>query len=110
MSSVESPLRPEPRPDRARPGSSARETQIFVGRGETTLSFEEFRKLLSQRLGMPEEKFTPEASFLDDLAVDSIRMVELILEFERMGIKIPPESVWDIQKVGDAYNFYLKYA
>jgi acyl carrier protein len=74
------------------------------------LSFEEFRKLLAQRLGMPEEKFAPKASFLDDLAIDSIRMVELILEFERMGIKIPPESVWDIQTVGDAYNFYLKYA
>jgi acyl carrier protein len=74
------------------------------------LSFEEFRKLLAQRLGMPIEKFVPNASFLDDLAIDSIRMVELFLEFERMGIKIPAESVWDIQRVGDAYNFYLKYA
>jgi len=59
---------------------------------------------------MPEEKFTPKASFLDDLGVDSIRMVELVLEFERIGIKIPPESVWDIQTGGDAYDFYLKYA
>jgi acyl carrier protein len=74
------------------------------------MSFEEFRKLLAGRLGMPVEKFTPKATFLDDLAVDSIRMVELILEFERMGVKIPADKVWDIQTVEDAYNFYVKYA
>lgn len=76
----------------------------------TKWSLEEFREMLARRLGMPVEKFVPQASFLDDLGIDSIRMVEMFLEFERMGINIPPESAWDIQTVGDAYNFYLKQA
>jgi len=71
-------------------------------------SFEEFTGVLARRTGMPVEKFTPQASFLDDLGFDSIRMTELVLEFERMGINIPTESIWDIQTVGDAYNFYLR--
>ena len=64
--------------------------------------------MLSKRLGMPVERFVPEATFLDDLGIDSVRMVELVLEFERMGISIPPESTWDIRTVGDAYDFYLQ--
>jgi acyl carrier protein len=71
-------------------------------------SFDEFRTMIAERLGIPAERIVAEASFLDDLAIDSVRMVELLLEFERLGIEIPPESVWDLQTVGDAYQFYLK--
>jgi acyl carrier protein len=71
-------------------------------------SFDEFRAMIAERLGIPAERIVAEASFLDDLAIDSVRMVELLLEFERLGIEIPPESVWDLQTVGDAYDFYLK--
>ena len=71
-------------------------------------TFEEFQELLSKRMGLPVERFTPEASFLDDLGIDSIRMTELMLEFDRLGINIPPEAVWDLQTVGDAYGFLIK--
>jgi acyl carrier protein len=71
-------------------------------------TFEEFQEMLSKRMGIPIDRFTPNASFLDDLGIDSIRMTELILEFDRLGINIPPEAVWDLQTVGDAYNFYVK--
>jgi acyl carrier protein len=73
-------------------------------------TFEEFQEMLSKRMGIPIERFAPNASFLDDLGIDSIRMTELILEFDRLGINIPPEAVWDLQTVGDAYNFYVKNA
>jgi len=71
-------------------------------------TFEEFQEMLANRMGMPVEKFHEKASFLDDLGIDSIRMTELILEFDRLGINIPPEAVWDLQTVGDAYKFYIK--
>jgi len=74
------------------------------------MTFDEFRKMLAQRLGMPEAKFQPKATFLDDLGIDSIRMVELLLEFEGMGVKVPIEKAWEIQTVEDAYNFYQQYA
>lgn len=71
-------------------------------------TFEEFQEMLANRMGMPVERFHEGASFLDDLGIDSIRMTELILEFDRLGLNIPPESVWDLQTVGDAYKFYQK--
>jgi acyl carrier protein len=71
-------------------------------------TFEEFQEMLANRMGMPVERFHESASFLDDLGIDSIRMTELILEFDRLGINIPPEAVWDLQTVGDAYKFYKK--
>jgi len=71
-------------------------------------TFEEFQEMLAKRMGMPVERFHKDASFLDDLGIDSIRMTELILEFDRLGINIPPEAVWDLQTVGDAYKFYNK--
>ena len=73
-------------------------------------SFKEFQEMLADRMGMPVERFHENASFLDDLGIDSIRMAELILEFDRLGLEIPPESIWDLQTVGDAYKFYEQNA
>ena len=73
------------------------------------LGFDAFQELLASRLGLPNEKLSREASLIDDLAIDSVRMVELLLEFDRMGAAIPEEAVWDIQTVGDAYDAYARY-
>ena len=73
-------------------------------------SFKEFQEMLADRMGLPVERFHENSSFLDDLGIDSIRMAELILEFDRLGLEIPPESIWDLQTVGDAYKFYEQNA
>jgi acyl carrier protein len=70
------------------------------------MSFDEFRNIMADALIMNPEQLKPEASFITDLAVDSIRFVELYLKFQEMGIDIPEDAVWEIQTVGDAYNFY----
>lgn len=70
------------------------------------LSFEEFRNVMAESLIMNPEQLVPEAHFITDLAVDSIRFVELYLKFQELGINIPEDAVWEIQTVGDAYNYY----
>jgi acyl carrier protein len=72
------------------------------------LSFDQFKKILAQELLVSEEKLIPEASFITDLAVDSIRLVEMILRFEELGVKIPAELAWQIQTVGDAYKYFVE--
>jgi acyl carrier protein len=74
------------------------------------LSFDQFTAILAEVLMVDPVKLVPEAYFITDLAVDSIRMVELLLRIEEMGFKIPPDAAWEIQTVGDAYDFYLKHA
>jgi len=74
------------------------------------LSFEQFRKLLAEELKVDEERVVPEASFIEDLLVDSIRMVEMILRLEEEGFTIPLEAAWQIETVGDAYRYYVDNA
>jgi len=73
------------------------------------LSFSDFRKIIAKELMIEEEKITPEASFFDDLWVDSIRMVEMMLHLEELGVAIPLEMAWEIRTVGDAYQYYLEH-
>jgi len=77
---------------------------------ETTMpmTFETFKKTLADVLLMPEEKLKPEASFHNDLLVDSIRWLEMALKIEKLGVRIPTDALCDIQTVGDAYQYYLQ--
>jgi acyl carrier protein len=74
------------------------------------ITFEEFKHLLADVLQVEETKVVPEASFVSDLLVDSIKLVELMLGLEENGIKIPMEAAWDVQTVGDAYRVYTESA
>ena len=74
------------------------------------ISFDEFKHLLAEELQVEESKVIPEASFVTDLLVDSIKLVELMLFLEEMGITIPMEAAWDVQTVGDAYRIYKESA
>jgi len=70
------------------------------------VTFEEFKRMLVDILQVDEEKVVPDASFVSDLMVDSIKLVELMLGLEENGINIPIEAAWDVQTVGDAYRVY----
>ena len=74
------------------------------------LTFEEFRDIIARELMVAKEKVIPDASFIEDLLVDSIRMVEIMLKLEDMGMSIPLEAAWSIETVGDAYQQYKRLA
>lgn len=78
--------------------------------GSLPVSFEEFKRLIACELQVDEAKVVPEASFVEDLLADSIRLVELMLRLEDEGIQIPLEAAWEIRTVGDAYRLYLQQA
>ena len=74
------------------------------------LSFIEFQPFLSNALSISEEELVPEASLLNDLAVDSLKLVELMLRFEnQLGVSIPSQDAWEINTVGDAYTYYADH-
>jgi len=72
-----------------------------------TLTFDQFKKVLAEVLIVREEKLTPEASFLNDLSIDSIKWLEMALTLEKLGVALNAEAVWEIRTVGDAYRNYL---
>ena len=70
------------------------------------LSFEAFQAMLADLLNLDADRIQPESYFITDLGVDSIRMVEVLLRLEEMGLEVSLDLVWQIPTVGDAYRYY----
>ena len=74
-------------------------------------SFDKFRGIIAEQLGVDVEKVTPEASFTDDLQADSLDLVELIMAFEEeFGVEISDDEAEKIRKVKDAVEYIDKRA
>ena len=68
-------------------------------------SMERIKKIILDRLGVDESKITEDSSFVDDLGLDSLDIVELIMAFEEeFDIEIPDKDAEKIKTVGDAIN------
>jgi acyl carrier protein len=74
------------------------------------LTFEAFQAMLSELLNVEASRITPEAYLVTDLGLDSIRLVELLLRLEALGVELSPELAWRIQTVADAYHYYQEQA
>ncbi len=70
------------------------------------LSFPAFQETLAELLQVDVAQVTPEAYFVTDLGVDSMRMMELLLQLEETGVEFSLETAWQIQTVDDAYRYY----
>lgn len=62
-------------------------------------------EVLVTELGLDADKINEEASFEEDLEVDSLGVVELLMALEdEFGVKIPDEEAEDIRTVGQAVD------
>ena len=68
---------------------------------------DEIKDVVASQLNIADKsKITDTASFVDDLNVDSLDLVELIMELEkRYDIKIPQEDQEKIKNVADAAKY-----
>ena len=67
---------------------------------------EKVKAIIVEKCGVSESEVTPEASFTQDLGLDSLDTVELIMEFEKeFGITIPDDQAEGIKTVGDAIAY-----
>ena len=66
----------------------------------------ELAVILNEVAGVDQSKVSTDKSFLDDLEVDSLSMVEVVMAAEdKFGVKIPDEEVGNLITVADAVNF-----
>ena len=67
---------------------------------------ERVREIITQELGVEQEKVVDGAHFVDDLGADSLDTVELVMAFEEeFEIEIPDEDAEKMQSVGDAIEY-----
>ena len=62
--------------------------------------------ILMDQLDLSKDEITEEASFVDDFEMDSLDMMEMVIEMEKVtGIKIENEKLVDIKTVGDLFAY-----
>jgi acyl carrier protein len=68
-------------------------------------------EIVEEIAGVPADEVTPEKSFVDDLDIDSLSMVEIaVAAQDKFGVEIPDEQLKDLKTVQDVVNFVSKGA
>ena len=63
-------------------------------------------EILNEVAGVDAAAVSPEKTFLDDLDVDSLSMVEVVVAAEeKFGVRIPDDDVKGLKTVGDAVAY-----
>ena len=69
------------------------------------------RTALAEALELPEENIDEDSRFKEDLEADSLDLVELLLEMEKVyGFKVSDEEAAEILTVADAVDLILDKA
>lgn len=65
--------------------------------------------IVNEIAGVPVGDITLDKSFVDDLDVDSLSMVEIATAAEdQFGVRIPDDDLKDLKTVGDAVSYIEK--
>jgi len=77
------------------------EQEILAGLGE----------IIEEIAGVPADEVTPDKSFVDDLDIDSLSMVEIaVAAQDKFGVEIHDDQLKDLTTVQDVVNFVAKNA
>ncbi|GGO03567.1 MULTISPECIES: acyl carrier protein [Microbispora] len=63
-------------------------------------------KIINEITGISADEVTPEKSFVDDLDIDSLSMVEIaVAAQDEFGVEIPDDQLKHLKTVKDVINF-----
>jgi acyl carrier protein len=89
-----------------RPASSAGDRSLIREEEMAEVTFDKFKSIVAEQLGVDAEKVTPEATFQEDLQADSLDLVELIMAFEEeFGMEISDDEAQKLRTVGQAWQY-----
>jgi acyl carrier protein len=72
------------------------EKEILEGLGE----------IIDEIAGVPADQVTPDKSFVDDLDIDSLSMVEIaVAAQDKFGVEIPDDELKNLRTVKDVVTF-----
>jgi acyl carrier protein len=63
-------------------------------------------EIVEEVAGVAKDDVSSEKSFVDDLDIDSLSMVEIAVQAEdKFGVKIPDDELANLKTVGDAVDY-----
>ena len=72
------------------------EQEILAGLGE----------IVDEIAGIPADQVTPEKSFVNDLDIDSLSMVEIaVAAQDKFGVEIPDDELKNLKTVSDVVSY-----
>src|SRR6516225_7313706 len=72
------------------------EQEILEGLGE----------IIDEVAGVPADQVTPDKTFVDDLDIDSLSMVEIaVAAQDKFGVEIPDDQLKDLKTVQDVIDY-----
>jgi len=72
------------------------QAEILAGLGE----------IVDEIAGVPADEVTPEKTFVDDLDIDSLAMVEIaVAAQDKFGVEIPDDQLKDLKTVQDVIDY-----
>jgi acyl carrier protein len=76
---------------------------------DDTAIISELATILEEVAGVDPSEVSADKSFVDDLDVDSLSMVEVAMAVEeKFGVKIPDDELSKLKTVGDAVSYINK--
>lgn len=69
------------------------------------MEFEKIQKIIAEEMNLNVEDVKPESRFVEDLAADSLDVIQIVLKLEEeFDIEIPDDAVEQISTVQDAVD------
>ncbi len=69
------------------------------------MEFEKIQKIIAQEMNLNADEVKPESRFVEDLAADSLDVIQIVLKLEEeFDIEIPDDAVEQISTVQDAVD------
>jgi acyl carrier protein len=63
-------------------------------------------EIIDEIAGIPADQVTPEKSFVNDLDIDSLSMVEIaVAAQDKFGVEIPDDELKNLKTVQDVVNY-----
>jgi len=63
-------------------------------------------EIIDEIAGVPADEVTPDKTFVDDLDIDSLSMVEIaVAAQDKFGVEIPDDQLKDLKTVQDVIDF-----
>lgn len=63
-------------------------------------------EIIDEIAGVPADEVTPDKTFIDDLDIDSLSMVEIaVAAQDKFGVEIPDDQLKDLKTVQDVINY-----
>tara|TARA_Y100000590_G_C15571686_1_gene958836 strand:+ start:504 stop:737 length:234 start_codon:yes stop_codon:yes gene_type:complete len=72
-------------------------------------TLDKIKQIIVEKLGVDENKISPNSHFIEDLGADSLDTVELIMQFEEdFNLEIPDDDAEKILTVNQALEYINK--